>query len=136
MTTVAREPALLSSVDPRQARIGRATGRFLSHGAYPKDAGWLFPRGVLDLPAGALQPFEPADVVEDVSHAWLEADVPRHPSEGDTRPVEHKDGAYTWCKAPRWPAAPASCRPATLRTRKVRPRSAIPSPSAGSSPRW
>ena len=26
---------------------------------------------MLDLPAGALQPFEPADVVEDVSHAWV-----------------------------------------------------------------
>ena len=95
--------------DLQLARIGRATDRFLSHGAYAREGGWLFPRGVLDLPAGALQPFEPADVVEDVSHAWLEADVPRHPSEGDTRPVEHKDGAYTWCKAPRWQGQVAEC---------------------------
>jgi hydrogenase large subunit len=92
------------------ARYGRGTDRFLSHGAYPKEGGgWLFPRGVLDLPAGALQPFLPGDVLEDVSHAWLEDEPPRHPSEGETRPVEDKPGAYTWCKAPRWQQQVVEC---------------------------
>ena len=49
-----------------------------SHGAYPRTPAGSFP--ACARPAGRrLQPFEPADVVEDVSHAWLEADVPRHP---------------------------------------------------------
>ncbi|HNO89087.1 MAG TPA: nickel-dependent hydrogenase large subunit [Rhodocyclaceae bacterium] len=91
------------------AALGRATDRFLSHGAYPRDAGWLFPRGVLDLPAGVLQGFDPADVREDVTHAWLEPDAPRHPSEGDTQPVADKPGAYTWCKAPRWQGQVVEC---------------------------
>jgi hydrogenase large subunit len=95
--------------DLQLSRYGRATDRFLSHGAYPREGGWLLPRGVLDLPAGSLQPFLPADVLEDVSHAWLEDDQPRHPSEGDTRPVEEKAGAYTWCKAPRWQEQVVEC---------------------------
>jgi uptake hydrogenase large subunit len=95
--------------DLQLSRYGRATDRFLSHGAYPREGGWLLPRGVLDLPAGSLQPFLPADVLEDVSHAWLEDDQPRHPSEGDTRPVEEKAGAYTWCKAPRWQDQVVEC---------------------------
>ena len=95
--------------DLQLARFGRAADRFLSHGAYAREGGWLFPRGVLDLPAGALQPFAPGDVLEDVSHAWLEDDAPRHPAEGDTRPVEYKPGAYTWCKAPRWQGQVVEC---------------------------
>ena len=52
---------------------------------------------------------DPADVREDVTHAWLEPDAPRHPSEGDTQPVADKPGAYTWCKAPRWQGQVVEC---------------------------
>jgi hydrogenase large subunit len=79
-------------------RAGRATDRFLSYGAYPQEAGWLFPRGVFD---GALHPVDTSAVREDVSHAWLAGDRPRHPAEGETAPAPDKVGAYTWCKAPR-----------------------------------
>ena len=79
-------------------RFGRASDVFLSSGAYgPEEAPWLA-RGVFD---GALRPFDEAEIREDVSHAWLQDDVPRHPAQGATRPVPDKAGAYTWCKAPR-----------------------------------
>ncbi len=88
---------------------GRGTDRFLSYGAYARDGGWLFPRGVLDLPAGVLQGFDPADVQEDGHHAWLQPGPALHPSEGETLPVADKPGAYTWCKAPRWQGQVVEC---------------------------
>ena len=74
-------------------RLGRATDRFLSYGAYD-----LFPAGVWTGESAAL---DPAAIVEDVSHAWMAGDA-RPPAEGLTRPLPDKAGAYTWCKAPRY----------------------------------
>jgi hydrogenase large subunit len=79
-------------------RLGRATDVFMSYGAYPGPARPLFAQGVFD---GAPRPLDPALIREDVSHAWMADDAPRHPSEGVTTPVAEKEGAYTWCKAPR-----------------------------------
>ncbi|MDD5390251.1 MAG: nickel-dependent hydrogenase large subunit [Gallionellaceae bacterium] len=73
--------------------LGRATDRFLSHGAYG-----LFPAGVWDGGAGEL---DPGAIVEDVSHAWMAGD-PLPPAEGLTRTLPDKADAYTWCKAPRY----------------------------------
>lgn len=73
--------------------LGRATDRFLSHGAYG-----LFPAGVWAGDAAAL---DPGAIVEDVSHAWMAGD-PMPPSEGLTRTLPDKADAYTWCKAPRY----------------------------------
>jgi Ni,Fe-hydrogenase I large subunit len=80
------------------ARLGRATDVFLSYGAYRQEEGSRFAPGVFD---GALHPVDESAITEDVSHAWLADDVPRHPMDGSTRPVAEKQGAYTWCKAPR-----------------------------------
>jgi uptake hydrogenase large subunit len=74
-------------------QMGRATDRFLSHGAYG-----LFPAGVWD--AGP-SPLDPAAIVEDVSHAWMAGET-LAPAEGLTRPLPDKADAYTWCKAPRY----------------------------------
>ncbi len=79
-------------------RFGRAHDVFLSYGAFgPEEAPWLAP-GVFD---GALHPVDASLIREDVSHAWMVDDAPRHPSQGATRPAADKAGAYTWCKAPR-----------------------------------
>ncbi len=81
-------------------QLGRASDRFMSYGAYDLEgATRLFPAGTWDRGLGEL---DPASIREDVSHAWLAGEgVPRHPSEGETRPRADKEGAYTWCKAPR-----------------------------------
>jgi len=80
------------------SRLGRATDVFLSYGAYRQAAATHFAAGVFD---GALHALEEPSISEDVSHAWLVEDAPRHPAEGATRPAPDKPGAYTWCKAPR-----------------------------------
>jgi Ni,Fe-hydrogenase I large subunit len=81
-------------------RTGRATDRFLSFGAYAGETAPFFASGLW---AGATQPLDAGRIVEDVSHAWLAGDKPLPPLDGETRPlVDGKDGAYTWCKAPRY----------------------------------
>jgi uptake hydrogenase large subunit len=82
-------------------RLGRATDMFLSSGAYPHRDGYAFRPGVWD---GAAQPhvFLAEDVTEDLSHAWMSGPTASAPYDGTTQPVADKEGAYTWCKAPRW----------------------------------
>lgn len=80
--------------------LGRAADRFLSYGNYPLQGARLFAPGVWD---GALHPVEPRGISEDISHAWLMGhEAPAHPLQGTTLPMLDKEGAYTWCKAPRW----------------------------------
>jgi len=82
-------------------RLGPGPGLFMSFGAYALGEGHLFRQGVLEAGAGAAAPLDARTIREDVSHAWMADDAPRHPFEGATRPVAEKAGAYTWCKAPR-----------------------------------
>ncbi|WP_424965494.1 nickel-dependent hydrogenase large subunit [Dinoroseobacter sp. S375] len=78
--------------------MGTGPGRYLSFGAYAGAAGPAFAQGVWD---GALRPFDPAEVVEDLSHAWMLGED-AHPEAGQTRPDEDMAApAYSWCKAPR-----------------------------------
>jgi Ni,Fe-hydrogenase I large subunit len=83
-------------------RVGRATDRFLSFGAYAENSSEA-PFFAAGLWAGAAQPLDPTAIVEDVSHAWLAGDAALPPMTGETRPLpDGKEGAYTWCKAPRY----------------------------------
>lgn len=75
-------------------RIGRATDRFMSNGAY----GGLIPAGVWEDGPGAL---DMETIREDVSHSWMAGDAALPPAQGHTQPLPDKPGAYTWCKAPR-----------------------------------
>jgi Ni,Fe-hydrogenase I large subunit len=80
-------------------RLGRATDRFMSYGAYPQQGERLFRAGTWDGTPGTL---DQALIGEDISHGWLQHDAqPRHPFDGVTLPAAHKPAAYTWCKAPR-----------------------------------
>ena len=81
-------------------RLGRASDRFMSHGAYDtEDATRLFAAGTWDEGPGT---FDSATIREDVRSTWLAGDGPAlHPQQGETRPRADKEGAYTWCKAPR-----------------------------------
>jgi hydrogenase large subunit len=82
------------------AELGNAADRFLSYGSYWQAGRPLFARG--QVVAGNLSDFDPGDIAEDGSHAWLApSDGPLHPFEGVTMPDADKADAYTWCKAPR-----------------------------------
>ncbi len=74
-------------------RVGKATDRYLSYGAYE-----LFPAGIWD--EGPLS-LDPGAIMEDVSHAWMAGET-LAPAQGLTEPLVDKPGAYSWCKAPRY----------------------------------
>ena len=80
--------------------LGRANDRFMSFGNYPGVTGELqVPRGVWV--EGQISRLNPELIREDVSHAWMQPAPALSPVQGKTEPVAEKDGAYSWCKAPR-----------------------------------
>ena len=87
------------AVDLDLWHVGRGTDRFMSYGCYQEQGRRLFPAGLWH--GGAL-PLDIAGINEDTSHAWYAAaGLPQHPAAGSTLPVAAKEGAYSWCKAPR-----------------------------------
>ena len=80
-------------------RLGRGTDRFLSYGSYQEAEQRLFPAGLWHDGPSAL---DIAAIDEDISHAWYAATGrAQPPADGSTLPVAEKEGAYSWCKAPR-----------------------------------
>ncbi|MBI4984761.1 MAG: nickel-dependent hydrogenase large subunit [Rhodocyclales bacterium] len=80
--------------------LGRAGDLFMSYGSYPEESGRLFPAGLWNGAAAAL---DAQRIREDVRHAWYaEAEAPQEPALGSTLPLAEKEGAYSWCKAPRY----------------------------------
>jgi len=93
---------LTIAADTGLESLGPGPGRTLSFGAYPQaDGAPALSRGVWDAATQTLQPVDLDAITEDVSHAWMADDAPRHPREGRTLPDADKPGAYTWNKAPR-----------------------------------
>jgi hydrogenase large subunit len=87
------------------AGLGLFSGPFVSVGAYDGFDGCLFPAGIAS-PDGTVEPFDPARIIEDVSHAWMKDGV-SDPAQAVTEPDAFKDGAYSWAKAPRLGDRPA-----------------------------
>jgi hydrogenase large subunit len=80
-------------------RLGRGTDRFLSYGAYQEESRRLFAAGAWSDGPSAL---DIAAIDEDITHAWYATTGrAQRPSDGSTLPVAEKEGAYSWCKAPR-----------------------------------
>jgi hydrogenase large subunit len=84
---------------------GRGDHQLLSYGAYPGDEEETFARGVWR--EGTLVPLDVAAITEDVSHSWSGSGDPVSPASGRTTPYADKEGAYSWCKAPRLAGRPA-----------------------------
>lgn len=78
-------------------RLGRGPGALMSYGT------GLFAGGLWH--DGAVGPLDLSGVREDLGHAWM-AGQSAHPSAGVTLPVADKDGAYSWCTAPRLDGRP------------------------------
>lgn len=81
-------------------RAGPGPGRYMSFGAYPLvEGGRSFGPGIWE--GGTLSALNTADIIEDVSHAWMLGEA-AHPKTGQTLPDEDMTApAYSWCKAPR-----------------------------------
>ena len=81
-------------------QLGRGGDVFMSYGGFPQEQGRLFPAGIWD---GAGAALDVGAIREDVRHAWYaEAETPQQPASGATLPLAEKEGAYSWCKAPRY----------------------------------
>ena len=81
-------------------QLGRGTDRYLSYGCYALEEGRLFAPGIWH--EGVLSALDVAAITEDTANSWYAATGrPQHPAEGGTLPVADKEGAYSWCKAPR-----------------------------------
>jgi len=98
------------------------TTNFLAWGEFPetdKEPESLYmPRGVImkrNLAGVAMA--DQAKVTEDVTRGWYEAGKPRHPYEGETKPLKEDpkyqpgDGKYSWFKAPRYDGEPCEVGP-------------------------
>ncbi|MBS1190878.1 MAG: Nickel-dependent hydrogenase, large subunit [Rhodocyclaceae bacterium] len=90
-------PAFLAAAhDLGLERIGKASERFLSYGAYDSFAPGFWQ------PGQAVARFDPGQVAEDSRHAWLADSGLLPPAAGRTVVDVDKPDAYTWCKAPRY----------------------------------
>lgn len=79
--------------------LGRNQAVMMSAGAYPDESGPWFARGVW---ADSEEPLDPGTIQEDIrfSH-YSGAPQASSPLDGETVPLIDKEGAYSWCKAPR-----------------------------------
>ena len=100
------------------------TTNFLAWGEFPqseKEPESLFmPRGViLNRNLGGVQMADQSKVTEDVTRGWYEAGEAKHPSHGETRPLQENPqyspdgGKYSWFKAPRYDGEPCEVGPLT-----------------------
>ncbi|HXY59721.1 MAG TPA: nickel-dependent hydrogenase large subunit [Methylocystis sp.] len=80
--------------------MGFGPGQMMSGGAYRGPTGHHFPAGVLDLRTDDLRSFDLAQVREDASHAFMR-DSDADPAKAQTFPDVHREGAYSFAKAPR-----------------------------------
>jgi len=98
--TSADLPRFLSiAYDLELQKLGRATDRFMSYGAYQVNDDYLFSSGLWE--HGKLESLDISTIREDVSHSWMEGETALSPDAGFTKPHSGKAGAYSWCKAPR-----------------------------------
>jgi len=101
--------------------IGGCTN-FLTYGDFPaseqEPESFYMPRGVIR--KRDLANIEMADqqkVTEDVTRAWYLKSAPKHPFEGETRPIPEnpkfspEKGKYSWAKAPRYDGLPCEVGP-------------------------
>lgn len=95
--------------------LGQTSGNFISFGSFAqaqtkdrRGEDFLAKRGVRINGEDKELDFE--KIREHLDYSWYEQDdIPRHPSEGVTKPNQDKDKAYTWIKAPRYEGHALEC---------------------------
>jgi len=90
--------------------LGIGCCRLLSYGSYELDGREpdltkrkrLFRQGTVDHSL-KLSPLDISAVCEHVKYSWyVKSTTGRHPASGETQVEEHKEGAYSWIKSPRY----------------------------------
>ncbi len=91
---------------PEYFDMGKGCGNFMSFGVFTDDRGEvLFPAGVIV--DGAQQPLNLQHITEEVRYSKYSDDSGFH----TTKPEPHKQGAYSWIKAPRYNGRPIEVGP-------------------------
>ena len=85
-------------------KLGKGPDILMSYGAYRGAEGHLFAPGVLTSNS-SLSQLAVGDIAEDVAHAWMQDGI-GNPAQSSTIPAPDKEGAYSWCKAPRLAGKP------------------------------
>jgi len=105
----------LARAYPEWSALGAGPTNFLAYGDFPTMSAtdcWLPAGLVLGGRLDGWQPFDQAQVMEDVTRSWYVNSGPRHPWQGETQPqytgpalpyqYMTTDGQYSWLKAPRY----------------------------------
>lgn len=82
---------------------GRGADHLMSFGAYPLPDGKVFAEGVWQ--NGKIHRLDTSTIREGNAFA-LYSGEPEHPFDGETHVAPEKEGAYSWCRAPRYDGAP------------------------------
>lgn len=100
------------------AAIGGNNTTYLAYGDFPQKGindDLLLPSGVL---MGDLNPkaVDTNKITEDVTRAWYEKGLAKHPFKGETKPIQgeveyNTDDKYSWMKAPRYDGKSAEVGP-------------------------
>ncbi|MFH1744402.1 MAG: nickel-dependent hydrogenase large subunit [bacterium] len=88
---------------PEYLQLGKGCGNFLAYGVFSETTD----PSVTFLPSGTLigqnlMGFDARKITEDVQYSLFSSPSSLPPSEGQTIPAPHKQGAYSWLKAPRY----------------------------------
>ncbi|PLX94709.1 MAG: nickel-dependent hydrogenase large subunit [Desulfuromonas sp.] len=94
---------------PTYANIGRGVGRYLSVGAFEEERGSWLAGGLLE--EGKLSPLDTRLIREEVTSSYYSSASGGSPTEGDLEVEQHKTGAYSWIKAPRYDGVPCEVGP-------------------------
>ncbi|HIE39768.1 MAG TPA: nickel-dependent hydrogenase large subunit [Anaerolineales bacterium] len=89
--------------------IGAGCGNYLAYGGLDLDSHpdltqrqRFLTRGTTSAVDLTPRPLDPERIREDVGHSRYRSGSGLHPSQGQTEPEPHKEGGYSWIKAPRY----------------------------------
>ncbi len=92
---------------PDYWKLGAGVGNFLSYGVFPEAMAQdkkLFCGGTVI--EGKFAGLNTGLIREDTAHSWFTDESGNGPFAGETVPSPHKNGAYSWVKAPRYDGLP------------------------------
>lgn len=93
----------VASAFPDYFRMGGGCKNFMAYGVFPEkddDSAMFLPSGILM--KGELDSFDSAKIAEDIKYSRYSSPSGLGPDKGETSPEPHKNGAYSWLKAPRY----------------------------------
>ncbi len=104
---------LLGTIYRDYFSIGAGCKNLLAYGVFEESTPGqrLIPAGSIANGSRNVQPFNAAQITEQVTYSWFADANPIHPSESYTQPQSPKRDAYSWVKSPRYLGKPYEVGP-------------------------